>query len=261
MAPIDEIPSDGLLDLDDLSETTLKLTLPRQNRAKRMTIPTLRVVAGPDMLRFCSLSAGEELLIGRDENCGLSLTDASVSRYHARLSSSPNGEVMVQDLGSTNGTAINARSTRRGILRPGDHLEIGAVSLRLDMLGLDELAHLARIQERLNAADRDPLTGLMARTFLDDGMPLLVDRCNKANVPIAAIFMVAQAVLVKMRLIDHRTRWYALFQAMRMQIGAVGKIVLDHDEQFVSNKHRRRVTAKAVHQPTAGPLALPHSLH
>jgi diguanylate cyclase (GGDEF)-like protein len=48
---------------------------------------------------------------------------------------------------------------------------------------------LARIQERLNAADRDPLTGLMARTFLDDGMPLLVDRCNKANVPIAAIFM------------------------------------------------------------------------
>lgn len=189
MAPIDEIPSDGLLDLDDLSETTLKLTLPRQNRAKRMTIPTLRVVAGPDMLRFCSLSAGEELLIGRDENCGLSLTDASVSRYHARLSSSANGEVMVQDLGSTNGTAINARSTRRGILRPGDHLEIGAVSLRLDMLGLDELAHLARIQERLNAADRDPLTGLMARTFLEDGMPLLVDRCKKANVPIAAIFI------------------------------------------------------------------------
>jgi diguanylate cyclase (GGDEF)-like protein len=189
VAPTDEIPSDGLLDLDDLSETTLKLTLPRQNRAKRMTIPTLRVVAGPDMLRFCSLSAGEELLIGRDENCGLSLIDASVSRYHARLSSSPNGEVMVQDLGSTNGTAINARSTRRGILRPGDHLEIGAVSLRLDMLGLDELAHLARIQERLNAADRDPLTGLMARTFLDEGMPLLVERCQKANVPIAAIFM------------------------------------------------------------------------
>ena len=189
LAPIDEIPSDGLLDLDDLSETTLKLTLPRQNRAKRMTIPTLRVVAGPDMLRFCSLSAGEELLIGRDENCGLSLTDASVSRYHARLSSSPNGEVMVQDLASTNGTAINSRSTRRGILRPGDHLEIGAVSLRLDMLGLDELAHLARIQERLNAADRDPLTGLMARTFMDEGMPLLVERCKKANVPIAAIFM------------------------------------------------------------------------
>jgi two-component system cell cycle response regulator len=189
VAPDDEIPSGGLLDLDDLSETTMKLTLPRQNRAKRMTIPTLRVVAGPDMLSFCSLSAGEELLTGRDENCGLSLSDVSVSRYHARLSSSANGEVMVQDLGSTNGTAINARSTRRGILRPGDHLEIGAVSLRLDMLGLDELAHLARIQERLNAADRDPLTGLMARNFLNEGMPLLVDRCSKANVPIAAIFM------------------------------------------------------------------------
>ena len=29
----------------------------------------------------------------------------------------------------------------------------------------------------------------MARTFLEDGMPLLVDRCKKANVPIAAIFI------------------------------------------------------------------------
>mgnify|MGYP006089810049 CR=1 FL=1 len=190
MPPIDDdIGTHGLMDLDDMSETTMKLTLPRRSRAHRMTIPTLRVVAGPDMLRFCSLSPGEELLIGRDENCGLSLTDASVSRYHVRVSTLANGDTAIQDLGSTNGTAINSLSSKRGLLRPGDHLEVGAVSLRLDLLGLDELAHLARIQERLNAADRDSLTGLMNRQFIEDGLPALAERCANANVPFSAIFI------------------------------------------------------------------------
>ena len=123
LAPVDEIPEefpgDGLLDLDDLSETTMKLSLPRENRVKRMTIPTIRVVAGPDMLRFASISPGEEILVGRDEKCGLTLVDASVSRYHAKVASDSNGQISVQDLDSTNGTAINNRASSRGLLRPG----------------------------------------------------------------------------------------------------------------------------------------------
>jgi len=185
----DEITGDGLLDLDDLSETTMKLTLPRESRVKRMTVPTIRVVAGPDMLRFASIAPGEELLVGRDENCGLTLIDASVSRYHARLNSDSNGQIMVQDLGSTNGTSVNTRATQRGLLRPGDHLELGAVSLRLDMLGLDELAHLARIQERLKSANRDPLTGLMTRHFMDTELSTLMERCVRAAVPMSVMFV------------------------------------------------------------------------
>ena len=188
MAGNDEIIGDGLLDLDDLSETTMKLTLPRESRVKRMTVPTIRVVAGPDMLRFASLCAGEELVIGRDERSELALTHSSVSRHHTRVTCNNNGEITVQDLGSTNGTSVNGDGTKRALLRPGDHLEIGAVSLRLDLLGLDELAHLARVQERLTAADRDPLTGLLNRSWLDDQLPVLTERCADAGVHITAMF-------------------------------------------------------------------------
>ncbi len=167
----------------------MKLNLPREARSKRLTIPTLRVVAGPDMLRFASLCAGEDVVIGRDERGDLILTHSSVSRYHTRVTCGPTGEVTVQDLGSTNGTSVNGHGTRRALLRPGDHLEIGAVSLRLDLLGLDELAHLARVQERLSSADRDPLTGMLNRSWLDDQLPALVERCVDAGVQITSLFV------------------------------------------------------------------------
>jgi diguanylate cyclase (GGDEF)-like protein len=167
----------------------MKLNLPREARSKRLTVPTLRVVAGPDMLRFTSLCAGEDVVIGRDERGDLILTHSSVSRYHTRVTCSPTGEVTVQDLGSTNGTSVNGQGTRRALLRPGDHLEIGAVSLRLDMLGLDELAHLARVQERLSAADRDPLTGMLNRSWLEEQLPALLERCADAEVPITSVFV------------------------------------------------------------------------
>ena len=166
----------------------MKLSLPRQRRLRRVAIPTIRVVAGQDMLHFASLSGGEEFVVGRDESAGLQLQDASVSRAHALVSCDERGEVTVQDLGSTNGTRVNDQSVSRALLRPGDHLEIGAVSLRLDLLGLDELAHLGRVLERLQQVGRDPLTGLHTRAYLDDELPDLCDRCLEAKVPISIIF-------------------------------------------------------------------------
>ncbi|MCP4806513.1 MAG: GGDEF domain-containing protein [Proteobacteria bacterium] len=181
--------SKTVADFDDLSEVTMKLSLPRQRRMRRVAVPTIRVVAGPDMLRFTSLSGGEEFVIGRDETAGLQLGDASVSRSHTLIRCDERGEVTVQDLGSTNGTAVNGQSVSRALLRPGDHLEIGAVSLRLDLLGLDELAHLGRVLERLQQAGRDALTGLHTRTFLDTELPDLSERCIEAKVPMATIFV------------------------------------------------------------------------
>lgn len=181
-----DLGADG--DFDDLSEVTMKLSLPRERRLRRVAIPTVRVVAGPDMLRFASLAPEASLMLGRDEAAGLVLSDASVSRNHVLLSCDDQGEVTVQDLGSTNGTSVNGQQVSRALLRPGDHLEVGAVSLRLDLLGLDEIAHLRRVLERLHAAGHDPLTGLHTRAFLDNDLDDLLARCDDAGAPCTMIF-------------------------------------------------------------------------
>jgi two-component system cell cycle response regulator len=174
--------------IDDLSEVTMKMSLPRERRLRRVVLPTVRVVAGPDMLHFASLAPELSLVLGRDEAAGLSLTDASVSRNHVMLTCDDQNEVTVQDLGSTNGTTVNGQQVSRALLRPGDHLEVGAVSLRLDLLSLDEIAHLRRVLERLHAAGRDALTGLHTRAFMVDELPELASRCEEAGAPCTMLF-------------------------------------------------------------------------
>ncbi|MFC0532555.1 FHA domain-containing protein [Phytohabitans kaempferiae] len=70
-------------------------------------------------------------VIGRDYGCDLRLTDDSVSRRHAMLTS-VDGQWMVVDLGSTNGTRINGwRLQVQTPLRPGDVLDLGLQRLRV----------------------------------------------------------------------------------------------------------------------------------
>jgi FHA domain/Domain of unknown function (DUF1707) len=70
-------------------------------------------------------------VIGRDTACDLRLTNDSVSRRHAMLTS-VDGNWMVVDLGSTNGTRINGwRLQVQTPLRPGDTLDLGLQRLRI----------------------------------------------------------------------------------------------------------------------------------
>jgi pSer/pThr/pTyr-binding forkhead associated (FHA) protein len=79
-------------------------------------------------------------LVGRDVACDVSLDSSRVSRRHCCLAFG-NGEVLVRDLGSANGTWINGRRVNSGLIRPGDVL--GIAHLRFRLTGLDPTEGLA----------------------------------------------------------------------------------------------------------------------
>jgi diguanylate cyclase (GGDEF)-like protein len=151
-------------------------------------IPLLHVVAGHDALRFALLDKRRAIEVGRDGGCALLLNDASVSRRHARLAF-VDGELRVEDLGSRNGTRVNGKDVREGRLRPGDRLELGNVLLRFDRVSPSELAHLRGVLARLGASDRDPLTGLLTRAYLDERLPSLLARSARKRRPSSALFL------------------------------------------------------------------------
>jgi pSer/pThr/pTyr-binding forkhead associated (FHA) protein len=62
--------------------------------------------------------------IGREEGNGLRLNDERVSRYHAKVQSE-DGDVILTDLDSTNGTRVNGTAIQIRRLRPGDQVSIG----------------------------------------------------------------------------------------------------------------------------------------
>jgi DNA-binding winged helix-turn-helix (wHTH) protein len=64
------------------------------------------------------------LMIGRDRGCDIVIPDRQVSRYHARLTSSPTG-IIFEDLGSKNGTSHNSSPLEAPVvLQDGDLLKI-----------------------------------------------------------------------------------------------------------------------------------------
>jgi pSer/pThr/pTyr-binding forkhead associated (FHA) protein/TolA-binding protein len=71
----------------------------------------------------------EEITIGRQEGNTIRLTERNVSRRHARLLRQ-NGHVVVEDLGSSNGTRINGeRISGQSSVKDGDLIQIGDYDL------------------------------------------------------------------------------------------------------------------------------------
>lgn len=83
----------------------------------------LRVVSGPDHGEVYDV-AGREIIIGRQPDVDVCLTDTDVSRYHAALRCD-GFRLFLRDLGSTNGTYIAGRRIIEEELRPGARFEVG----------------------------------------------------------------------------------------------------------------------------------------
>ncbi|ASK65444.1 hypothetical protein CFK39_05925 [Brachybacterium avium] len=95
-----------------------------------VTQAAMVVTAGP--LRGTSLSLGSTpILIGRAPECTLVLDDDYASNRHARVFQRE-GEWMVEDLGSTNGTLVSGKRIEGSVpFRPGAQVRIGRTEIEL----------------------------------------------------------------------------------------------------------------------------------
>jgi pSer/pThr/pTyr-binding forkhead associated (FHA) protein len=81
---------------------------------------------GPDIMLDCAM-----VVVGRHPACDARLDSLRVSRHHCCMMHE-NGEVVVRDLGSTNGIRINGQRVEMGRLKAGDELSIAHIRYRLD---------------------------------------------------------------------------------------------------------------------------------
>jgi pSer/pThr/pTyr-binding forkhead associated (FHA) protein len=76
-----------------------------------------------------------DIIIGRNQTCDFLIEDQIVSAEHARLSYHHN-HWWVEDLQSTNGTFLNQeRLISPAVLTSGDQIQIGQVTLKVQMEG------------------------------------------------------------------------------------------------------------------------------
>ena len=73
----------------------------------------------------------EPFVIGRLSTCDLPIEDPLASRQHAEIRPEPDAYRLV-DLGSLNGTTVNATPVKNHVLSDGDLIGIGAVAIRFE---------------------------------------------------------------------------------------------------------------------------------
>jgi predicted component of type VI protein secretion system len=81
---------------------------------------------GPDIILDRAM-----VVVGRHPSCDTRLDSLRVSRHHCCMTHE-SGDVMVRDLGSTNGIRINGQRVEIGRVRPGDELSIAHIRYRLE---------------------------------------------------------------------------------------------------------------------------------
>jgi len=97
----------------------------RPPKGKRGKVARL-VVLEPRDRRGLTIALAGEITLGRDPNCGIPIEgDSYVSQLHLRIYDY-DGQPMVEDLGSTNGTFLNGNKLRGAkLLHPGDRIQVG----------------------------------------------------------------------------------------------------------------------------------------
>ena len=148
-----------------LKDTQTLPTAPADGTAEPTDSPYLIVLRGlrvGEMFRIRS-----RITIGRDDSAEVRMSDAGVSRSHARILTRPDGVIYLVDLDSSNGTFVNGeRITGPTFLADGDKIGVGFTSI-LKFTHSEQLEKLFP-EGVFNRARKDDLTGALKRKYFDE---------------------------------------------------------------------------------------------
>ncbi len=132
----------------------------------------------------------EEVILGRALEADVRVNDTQVSRQHARITATPNGEgdteYAVTDLDSRNGTFVNGRRIRRELLENGDKIAIGETMLRFDLLDEIDREYQRQIHRLIS---HDDLTGLLSSRSFFSELRREAGRAAQENRPFCVLMM------------------------------------------------------------------------
>jgi hypothetical protein len=90
----------------------------------------LRFISGKYQGGEFPMVPSKEIVVGRSSDLDMVLVEEMVSRKHARIAYE-NDAVVIEDLGSTNGTFVNGEKIKRAQLKEGDRVLIGTSILKV----------------------------------------------------------------------------------------------------------------------------------
>jgi diguanylate cyclase (GGDEF)-like protein len=146
---------------------------------------TLVVLSGSNVGEMYRLDK-DQMVIGRGDKVDVRLVDEGISREHARLVKDE-GRVVLEDLGSTNGTYCNGQRVQRHPLTEGDKILIGSTTI-LKFSYQDKLDEMFQ-RQMSESALRDGLTRAYNKRYFSDRIESEFQYAIRHTTPLSLIFL------------------------------------------------------------------------
>jgi two-component system cell cycle response regulator len=170
---------------DDTGTQTQPAVPPESDREQKRNLAYLVVLAGVSAGEMFKITS-EKTVIGRGAHVTIRITDDGVSREHCQLVREGDQVVLV-DLGSTNGTFCNGARVDRRALVDGDKIMVGSTTI-LKFTYHDYLDEVFQ-RQMYESALRDGLTKVFNRRYFTDHLEKEFAYALRHETPLALIFI------------------------------------------------------------------------
>src|SRR5947209_3709910 len=120
--------------------------------AEPLSVPNatyaLRFISGKYQGGEFPLRMDREIIVGRSSELDMVLVEDMVSRKHAKISATAD-QIIIQDLGSTNGTFVNGEKIKKAPLKEGDRILIGTSIIKLIAVDNSQIVSEEAARQRL----------------------------------------------------------------------------------------------------------------
>ena len=80
-----------------------------------------------------------KMIIGRTKDCDITIPSNEISRHHACIITRP-GSILLEDLGSSNGTFVNNKPINKAVIHVGDEIRFDKIRFQIQSVNqVDEL--------------------------------------------------------------------------------------------------------------------------
>jgi diguanylate cyclase (GGDEF)-like protein len=167
-------------------ETIERIATPLSQGATEQRNAYLTILKGTSVGRTYQLGPGRHI-VGRALDCDIIVDDEGVSRRHALFVVSAQGNVVIEDLRSTNGTLINGQRSDVLGLAGGERLQFGSDTVfKFEFRDPIEEQFATHLYE---SATQDHLTGVFNERFLRDQLVMEFAWHSRHKFPLSLIFI------------------------------------------------------------------------
>lgn len=163
--------------------TRLASIAPELSSRRRQLAAYLVVLQGTNVGEMHKID-GPEVVIGRAVSANVRLNDDGISRRHCRIITI-GGQVIMEDLGSANGTVVNGELVQQHALAEGDKIRLGATTM-LKFTYQDKLDESFQ-QQMIDAALRDGLTRAYNKKFFKDRLDTEFSYARRHNTTLSLV--------------------------------------------------------------------------